>query len=78
MPDTSGFYRIQGIPIPPGGGSGLRREFSAWAGTTADGWKNSIQVSLFIRAMTKFYAIPYTDTLSYFQVAGLLPPLRCP
>ncbi|KAK0752740.1 common central domain of tyrosinase-domain-containing protein [Schizothecium vesticola] len=32
---------------------------------------NSVQVSLFIRALIEFYAIPYTETLSYFQIAGI-------
>jgi len=58
---------IQGIPVPPGQNPGLRKEFSSWATKTPE---TSIQVSLFIRALQKFYDIPYDQTLSYFQVAG--------
>lgn len=56
---------IQGIL--PKEAPGIRREFSDWA----KDYKNNIQVSLFIRALRKFYDIPYTETLSYFQVAGI-------
>ncbi|KAK4663665.1 hypothetical protein QC763_610400 [Podospora pseudopauciseta] len=56
---------IQGIL--PKEAPGIRREFSDWA----KDHENNIQVSLFIRALQKFYDIPYTETLSYFQVAGI-------
>ncbi|MCJ1261407.1 hypothetical protein MMC22_001271 [Lobaria immixta] len=58
---------VQGIPVPPGQAPGLRKEFSDWATQTP---QTSIQVSLFIRALQKFYDIPYDLTLSYFQVSG--------
>ncbi len=58
---------IKGIPVPPGQAPGLRKEFSTWATTDP---KTSIQVSLFIRALQKFYDVKYDNTLSYFQVAG--------
>jgi hypothetical protein len=61
------FVNIQGVPVPPGGKPGLRLEFSEWATSTPE---KSIQVSLFIRALQKFYDQPYTDRLSYFQIAS--------
>jgi len=65
---AAGHVLIQGIPVPPDGAPGLRQEFSAWATNTPE---TSIQVSLFIRALQKFYDTPYHETLSYFQVAGI-------
>ncbi|EQB47725.1 hypothetical protein CGLO_13112 [Colletotrichum gloeosporioides Cg-14] len=59
---------IKGIPVSTGEQLGIRMEFSTWA---TDNPKDSIQVSLFIRALQKFYDKPYTDRLSYFQVAGI-------
>ncbi|WYZ43577.1 hypothetical protein EsH8_VII_000013 [Colletotrichum jinshuiense] len=59
---------IQGIPVSPGANPGLRMEFSKWATNTPE---KNIQVSLFIRALQKFYDRHYTETLSYFQVAGI-------
>ncbi|KAK0662965.1 putative tyrosinase [Cercophora samala] len=56
---------IQGIL--PNQAPGIRREFTDWAKDP----ENNIQVSLFIRALQKFYDIPYTDTLSFFQVASI-------
>ena len=64
------FVNIQGVPVPPGGKPGLRMEFSEWATSTPE---ESIQVSLFIRALQKFYDQPYTDRLSYFQIASGSP-----
>ena len=62
------FVQIQGIPVPVGQAPGLRTEFSKW---TTDNPKTSIQVSLFIRALQKFYDTPYEEKLSYFQIAGM-------
>ena len=57
---------IQGIL--PGQAPGLRKEFSEWVTSNHE---TSIQVSLFIRSLRKFYEVPYDQTLSYFQVAGI-------
>lgn len=61
---------IEGIPVPPGGKPGVRQEFSTWSTSKPE---ESIQVSLFVRALQRFYDRRYTDTLSYFQVAGGFP-----
>ncbi|GJD05140.1 tyrosinase [Colletotrichum higginsianum] len=62
------FVVIQGIPVPPGGKPGLRKEFTKWATEKPE---ENIQVSLFIRALQLFYNEDYTKTLSYFQIAGI-------
>jgi tyrosinase len=62
------FVCIQGIPVPAGQSPGLRTEVSAWAGALPE---TSIQVSLFIRALQRFYDVPYEEKLSFFQVAGM-------
>jgi len=59
---------IQGIPVPAGQPLPTRKEFSKWATKTPE---DSIQVSLFMRALQEFYNQDYKDTLSYFQVAGM-------
>jgi len=64
----SDFVCIQGIPVPTGKSPGLRTEVSTWAGVLPE---TSIQVSLFIRALQKFYDVPYKEKLSFFQVAGM-------
>ena len=66
MANIPEYYAIQGIPVKPGQPLPLRQEFSVWAKDS----ETSIQVSLFIRALQKFYKIPYDQKLSYFQVAG--------
>ncbi|KAK3374755.1 common central domain of tyrosinase-domain-containing protein [Podospora didyma] len=58
---------IKGIP-PVGGKPGIRKEFSKWSTEQPE---TSIQVSLFIRALQRFYARDYKETLSYFQVASI-------
>lgn len=47
---------------------GIRRELSKWVTANPE---ESIHVSLFIRALQRFYDRPYRDRLSYFQVAGI-------
>ncbi|KAM7210463.1 Di-copper centre-containing protein [Rhypophila decipiens] len=61
------FVDIRGIP-PVDGSPGIRKEFTAFA---TDKPKESIQVSLFIRALIRWYKRPYTDRFSYFQIAGI-------
>lgn len=58
---------IKGIPVPAGQASGIRKEISTWATEKPE---ESIQVSLFIRALQKLFDTPYTDRLSFFQIAG--------
>jgi tyrosinase len=60
------FYPIVGIPVPHGQDPPLRYECNVWATDP----ENNIQVSLFIRALQRFYAMPYDQKLSYFQIAG--------
>ncbi|KAK3320228.1 hypothetical protein B0T19DRAFT_479192 [Cercophora scortea] len=62
------YVLIQGIDVPKGQPIPSRQEFTKWATETPE---TSIQVSLFIRALQKFYDVPYDQTLSYFQVAGI-------
>jgi tyrosinase len=58
---------IRGFP-PVGGLPGARIEFSEWSTQKPE---QSIQVSLFIRALQRLYNKPYTETLSYFQIASI-------
>jgi hypothetical protein len=66
MANETEYYAIQGIPVKEGQPLPLRQECNVWAKDS----ETSIQVSLFIRALQKFYDIPYDQKLSYFQVAG--------
>ena len=59
-------YPIQGIPVAPGQLPPLRYECKDWS----KNHEESIQVSLFIRALQKFYDLKYDEDLSYFRVAG--------
>ena len=59
-------YSIQGIPVASGQPIPVRRECKDWS----KDHEGSIQVSLFIRALQKFYDLKYDEDLSYFRVAG--------
>ena len=58
---------VQGLPLI-NGKPGIRKEFLVFSTTHPE---KSIEVSLFIRALQRFYDIPYTDRLSHFQIAGI-------
>lgn len=62
----SEIYPITGIPVEAGEPLPQRRDCKVWASD----YENSIQVSLFIRALRKFYNIDYQDDKSYFRIAG--------
>ncbi|KAK3690182.1 tyrosinase [Podospora appendiculata] len=66
--ESKEYVLIQGIEVPKGQPIPSRQEFTKWATETPE---TSIQVSLFIRALQKFYDVPYEKTLSFFQVAGI-------
>lgn len=61
-------YPIQGIPVPPGQPLPLRKNFNDWS----NNHEQSISVSLFIRALQKWYSVEYDNLLSYFRIAGEL------
>ena len=61
---TEPHYDIKGIPLR-GGKIPCRYECNAWSKDAVD----SIQVSLFIRALQKMYETPWTDPLSFYQIA---------
>lgn len=67
----TGYYPITGIQkgIVPGEHVPARMEIDAW--WTSKNPYHEDQVSLFIAALKKFQDMPYTDKLSYFQVAGM-------
>ncbi|KAK3360924.1 hypothetical protein B0T24DRAFT_585983 [Lasiosphaeria ovina] len=67
MPADTKHVIITGIVPPFGGNPGIRKEFAKWSKDP----EQSIQVSLFIRALQRFYDRPYQDTLSFFQVASI-------
>lgn len=57
-------YDIKGIPLR-GGKIPCRYECNVWSEDAV----NSIQVSLFIRALQKMYETPLKDPLSFYQIA---------
>lgn len=59
-------YAIKGIPVTGSSIIPNRREVDEWFHDD----KASIQVSLFVEALTKFQSLDYKQKLSYFQVAG--------
>ena len=62
---STGKYPITGIKTKdPSGLLPTRKRFNDW-------WdKNELQVSLFIRALTKLGEKPIDERISYFQIAG--------
>ena len=65
---ASEYYYIQGLPVPPDQPLPSRINFKEWVMTPNP--EDSIQVSLFIRALIRFYKMDYKEMTSYFQVAG--------
>lgn len=65
-------YPITGITagLGPGAQVPLRREIDEWYASTNP--NDQLQVSLFIIALLSFQELDPQDTLSYFQVAGML------
>ncbi|KAM7189074.1 Di-copper centre-containing protein [Naviculisporaceae sp. PSN 640] len=61
------YVKIQGIP-PIDGKPGIRKEFTAFATDKPD---ENIQLSLFIRALNRWYTKSHKDRLSYFQIASI-------
>ncbi|KAI9713808.1 MAG: hypothetical protein M1820_000538 [Bogoriella megaspora] len=66
---SSNLYYTQGLTVPPGQPLPSRKNFNEWVMTPNS--QDSIQVSLFIRALIRFYKMDYHDATSYFQVAGI-------
>ncbi|KAK6532574.1 hypothetical protein TWF281_006758 [Arthrobotrys megalospora] len=66
---ASGTYAITGIPTTraPDGALPLRQEIDAWSANPA----NVDQVNLYLQALAAFQAMPPTERLSYFQIAGI-------
>jgi hypothetical protein len=57
------YYAITGIPVPIPN----RMEITAFVNEET----KKIQLSLFIRALTKFQNMDITELKSYFQIAGM-------
>ena len=63
-------YPIQGIKVPSGQPLPSRMNFNDWSANH----EQSISVSLFIRALQRWYSMEYADMLSYFRISGKSPP----
>jgi tyrosinase len=66
-------YPITGIRagLGPGAQVPVRREIDEWYASTDP--NDQLQVSLFIMGLLNFQELDPQGTLSYFQVAGILP-----
>ena len=67
---TEPHYPIQGVAVPSGQPLPSRMNFNDWSAN----YEQSISVSLFIRALQRWYSMDYSNMLSYFRTAGESPP----